>query len=79
MKLWDYIEQILNRQNLYLSNVFFCKKKKRRRKKERHMSNKKKTNKHTTTILNVFTIASNKNLTRPDFVFMTIYTIILAH
>jgi hypothetical protein len=44
----------------------------KKKKKETHMSNDK--NKRTITIFNVFTIESNKNLTGPNFVLMTIYT-----
>jgi hypothetical protein len=46
MKLWDYIQQILNRQNLYLNNVFFCKKKKEVV-EERKTHEKKKMHTHT--------------------------------
>lgn len=45
------------------------------KKKETHLSNKKKKI-HTQTVIvfNIFTIESSKNLTRPNFVFMVIYT-----
>jgi hypothetical protein len=43
--------------------------KKKRRKKEKHMSNKKKQINN-----NSLQCIYNKNLTRPDFVLMTIYT-----
>lgn len=48
----------------------------KKKKKETHLSNKKKTHAHTQTItiFNIFIIESSKNLTRPNFVFMVIYT-----
>lgn len=45
------------------------------KKKETHLSNKKKKiHTQTVTVFNIFTIESSKDLTRPDFVFMVIYT-----
>jgi hypothetical protein len=46
----------------------------KKKKEEERKTRATKKYKHTTTIFNVFTIASNENLTRLNFILMTIYT-----